>query len=323
MVIEHSIFKHYIIEKYIYEYKRKEAMNRPLILFVFLILVMPLALADLQDGLLAHYPLDNATLGNDSTGNYDSIASAGTTQTDGKIGEAAAFFGDADYYQLPEALRDATQGENDFTITGWLRRTGNEDNFFLSGWGTSNKGYYFATLNNGTIRAARDTTIIQTATTYSTGIWIHFAFTFDVSEDNLTIYINNIQEASSDQATQNLTATQGLYIGGIDTYMFDGSLDEISFYNRTLTTEEINESYGDGLGCDYECMNPTPATPTGAVVGAGDQATQYAIAFMAMFLLIGLMITVVPIKNMNPTVKKIVFGVAGGLLVVIILITIL
>jgi len=66
-----------------------------------------------------------------------------------------------------------------------------------------------------------------------------------------------------------------------------------------------------------------PSTPTGAVTGAGEQATEYAIVLMAMLLLIGLVMAVVPIAKMGPTMKRIVFGTAGAILIAIILVTIL
>lgn len=67
----------------------------------------------------------------------------------------------------------------------------------------------------------------------------------------------------------------------------------------------------------------TPSTPTGAVVGAGEQATEYAITLFAMLLLIGIVMAVVPLASMSDQMKRIVIGAVLVILIAIILVVVL
>jgi hypothetical protein len=99
-----------------------------------------------------------------------------------------------------------------------------------------------------------------------------------------------------------------------------GATGQLSF--RRINWNLVDDKYLSLQIYTSPYLEDTPP-PTGAVVGAGEQATEYAIVLMAMLLMIGLVISVVPLKSMNPTMKKVVVGTALAILIVIILVTIL
>ncbi len=104
--------------------------------------------------------------------------------------------------------------------------------------------------------------------------WIHIVGVYNSS--HVVIYVNGIQRQSV-AATGNLdvTATHMNLGRRLDSSnWFDGQMDELGIWNRTITPDEVTALYNDGTGITYDvgvkCMflgNVTDQTGT-ALVGA-------------------------------------------------------
>ncbi len=92
--------------------------------------------------------------------------------------------------------------------------------------------------------------------TWSAGVWYHIVATWDgtTGTNNLKIYINGTFDANH-TGTQSTLQTNdfGLKIGrtlaasyGVNS-QFNGTIDEVRIYNRTLTAAEIYQRYTEGL----------------------------------------------------------------------------
>lgn len=82
--------------------------------------------------------------------------------------------------------------------------------------------------------------------TYSPGTWMHVTISYDANSHYLQKYINGRPVAEA-RATIDFAAsnTTDLLIGGMDcwSYYFNGDMDELRFYNRALTREEVISTY--------------------------------------------------------------------------------
>ena len=72
----------------------------------------------------------------------------------------------------------------------------------------------------------------------------------------MTLYVNNVSEGTGSKASDySLTNTEafgtGRYRSGGDANYFDGIIDEVAFWNRAITTDEISEIYNSGTGKFY------------------------------------------------------------------------
>jgi parallel beta-helix repeat protein len=84
--------------------------------------------------------------------------------------------------------------------------------------------------------------------------WFHIVGVYDNNTKNISIYINGTKE-NEVPGYANITDTQtntpviiGAYFNGATTSLWwDGLIDEVRIYNRTLTAQQIAENYNNGL----------------------------------------------------------------------------
>lgn len=99
------------------------------------------------------------------------------------------------------------------------------------------------------------------------GVWQHYALTYNGSE--LTLYKNGVFVATTIANGSISTTTEALHIGGMPyssfNYYLNGELDEVTLWNRALTTSEIRclSRFGtvptvSGLQLYYKCNQGTP-----------------------------------------------------------------
>jgi len=125
------------------------------------------------------------------------------------------------------------------------------NNYYTSTWGIWKKttaGIFEARINyNGTSDGSN-------ALTYSTFLdnnWHQLAFTFDYTTNNFSVYMDGEVNGSKivEPGLENvdlLGNTLGTYIGGgVAGRYFNGSLDDIMIFNRTLTKEQIFAFYNN------------------------------------------------------------------------------
>jgi len=210
-------------------------------------------------GLVGYWTFDegSGTTASDSSGNGNTATLVnGPTWTAGKINQALAFDGLANYVSIPHANALNTYP---LTVTAWIK-TGTTSgargivNKYVAG---SSNGYQLF-MNNGSLCAwyLRDGSnyvydgsecTLSTAG-YANNQWHHVAFVVDGTGARL--YVDGLQTASLGWigTPGGPTTTQDVHIGHYPgpsgAEYFSGLLDDVRIYNRALSASEIAAFYG-------------------------------------------------------------------------------
>lgn len=214
---------------------------------------------DVNSALVAFYQLeDNAstTLVIDSNGLFNGTASTNTTglTTPGKILQGFAFNNaSADTVSLGTGINQ-TGG---FSVEFWMNTTSTTNLIVLGNRSASgsNIGYRFiinSTANKLTwqVDTGATTVNVVSATSINSGSWIHVVGNYDATQ--ATLYINGTQEGTPAAITGDAGTSAGTLFLGVSplnpTLYYQGSLDNVRFYNRPLTQVEILGLYNSGVG---------------------------------------------------------------------------
>ena len=82
--------------------------------------------------------------------------------------------------------------------------------------------------------------------------WHHFVLMYDNNAKEIKVYIDNVLIATEIVTGYSDVATTPTYIGarpywnGPTTFFFNGNIDDVRIYNRSLNTEEVNALYHEG-----------------------------------------------------------------------------
>jgi hypothetical protein len=199
----------------------------------------------LSNGLLGYWKADqtswNGTSGEaiDSSGNsLNGTAQGGATTTaSGKFNYAANLDGTNDYVSVSHSSN--LNLTNAITLSAWI---------YINSLSASDAGiarkdgeYSIRLINNGKIGGkAYGCTGVQSASTPSTGSWHHVAWTYDLKINK--VYIDGNLDNSSEETCSIPTTSNAFEIGIMDGY-FNGRIDEIRVYNRTLSPSELSQLY--------------------------------------------------------------------------------
>jgi hypothetical protein len=204
--------------------------------------------------LVAHWMFDegSGTIAYDSAGNNDGTI-YGATWTTGQIDGGLSFDGDGDYVNVgDDASLDIT---DEITISAWV---------YPVTWGDTDvgrivsKGYY----DDAAYRFVIDKDLLTTAgllfhdgdewevsntNIISLNTWQHVAVTTNSS--TITFYVNG-KDQGGNVGTHTLNSNnQPLVVGAGSTveYEFNGTIDDVMVFNRSLSPEEIRQLYLKGL----------------------------------------------------------------------------
>jgi len=261
-------------------------MCRKLLVSASCVLILGLATtvahADIADGLVAYWPLDEgagATTADRSGNGNDGIFVDAPAWVPGKLGSALDFDGSNDAVNCGNSpVLDF--GTGDFTISCWINvetRTGDQAIF---GKGDRGGTCYFLKIRddgNGDIKLRLDdgSTQLDPDTDDHPGLyaapgWHHLVAMRRTLDNKIHVYVDGVDDQgvlghgeSNIPAGYDLSATSlhNAYIGAIENTplgrFFDGSIDDVAVWNRALTVEEINYLWNDGTG------NPVDVTPPG------------------------------------------------------------
>jgi len=182
-----------------------------------------------------NYLNDTSKYGNNGTGIGD-IALV----TDGVYGNAMSFDGNSDYINVSYA-QEFNFGSNDFSVLAWINS---------SSIGTHQDIFDFRTSGTGLLRINASGTLEwndggehSSSLKISENVWTHIAVVRQ--SGTLYMYINGTQDANSWTGhTSNYGLSSGnLIIGQINSSGLNGQIDEVRIYNRSLTAEEINQTF--------------------------------------------------------------------------------
>jgi hypothetical protein len=210
------------------------------------------------------------------------------TYTNGVVGQAFACdpnnfpYGTYTGIQIPD--QPAYVLTNSLSIEGWVRPRG--DGYCIFWRGDNRPGmdpYFIGMSGNNDIKfqiCDQDGNTVTVGTYLTYNQWTHVAATLDGSTGTMSIYTNGVL------ADQTVTAVRpfgdlipedspGVGIGnlndGENNFPFTGDIDEISLYNRALTTAEIQSIYNASSAgkCPPSCT-PAPSGLVGWWPGEGN-----------------------------------------------------
>ncbi|MEL6628593.1 MAG: LamG-like jellyroll fold domain-containing protein [Bacteroidota bacterium] len=215
---------------------------------------------NIQNGLIAHYPLNgnaNDVSGNGNNGTPNGVTS--TTDRNGNVNSAYSFDGTDDFISLLN--NQNFQPQLPVSISAWIRPTATGDlGPIFSNEDTENQYFGINMLLSSTNRAAgafysggapspagRRTGV--GSSTIATNQWNHVTVVIRGAAD-MTLYVNGKLECETYSGTGGALLYPGTSPGGAigradanagnnNSDFFEGDLDEIRFYDRELNKEEV------------------------------------------------------------------------------------
>ncbi len=221
----------------------------------------PLWLASVSNDadLVAHWPLDGTATDNSGNGHDGTVTSAFVDR--GIKGRAFGYDGDGDDKIRINTVYAGTPTLNKtFTYSAWFNAADLPAQLFVVGFYNARGAIKIQAgkLTGVYINASVDTNSIATTDNVSTDTWHHAAYTkSDV--DGTALYLDGALVANDSSQTEEVK--MALDIMGIgnqiqaDIGVFNGSIDEVRVYNRSLSAAEIAELYDSGQTYKVQFIN--------------------------------------------------------------------
>ena len=231
---------------------------------------------------------------------------------DGKWGSAMRFDGVNDYVNVGNLSSINFDASNPFSFTTWIKPSDNRSwesiivkrviTGRVNGYGLDQKydrinfklAYHW---NDNALEVESDSVLVP-------NYWYHVAVSYNgtPSPASVKIFVNGVQRNLStirNSLTSTIITAANLEIGGLDgtNYPYNGSMDEVRIWNRSLSADEIRQQYYGSLNkydtdkwafthtAQYGINNTNyylyATTPTGeAILGQTRQVSYAAIGFV-------------------------------------------
>ncbi len=250
-----------------------------LIIFLGIFCFAKISQADIATGLVGYWKFDegSGTTASDSS-SYDNNGTLVNSPnwTTGKIGGALDFNGSNNYVSMGAVL-DMPE-RTGITLAAWVRIDTFRNFATIIEKLVDNGNYRFQVNGDGTISFGLRNTAntyqeVVTTATLTTGQWYHIIATFD---DNTTgkIYINgSLSKTKTDFSIIRGATASALKVGynGNNNVYFDGTIDEVRIYNRTLSASEVTELYNHSGAGGGDIQSPTTPTSLAAIAVSSSQ----------------------------------------------------
>ena len=204
-------------------------------------------LLNLDAGNLKSYPT-SGTAWTDLSGNANNGTLVNSPTYSSTNGGILTFNGSTQYGSTPLSLGGYTA----YTVAAWIKTTttGKE---ITSTYGAGNVFELFI-LNDGKLSAYTygptfAYTYRASTSSVATGSWVHCAGVYQGSTATLNTYVNgalaNGTLAGATIPTSLAVSASTVVIGNVNSgsYFFNGSMGQISIYNRALSADEIAQNY--------------------------------------------------------------------------------
>jgi hypothetical protein len=192
---------------------------------------------------LAYYPFNGNT--NDESGNKRHGVSEKVTYESNRLGvqnSSAYFYGNS--YVKVQAIGETKS----FSIALWYKTV--EGGFLLS---TDNIFFYTDKINNWFMAVWNESGGTYCAAgnpVYFDNTWHHVVITHDGNDERIVTYFDNKVEHNRPNSGYFIGNKIDIYIGfdsqeswGYKNPDFSGAIDEIYFYNRALSSEEVQQLF--------------------------------------------------------------------------------
>jgi hypothetical protein len=202
-----------------------------------------------REGLVAYFPFDgdaNDASGNGHHGTVDGATL--TTDRNGEDGRAYAFDGVDDFISVMDSP-DFDIGGGDMTVLAWvLHEAGPRFKGLISHTnGAEAVDGWWWTLGRGTMWVSIDDNDHIYRATVPLDAWVHLAFVKSGSE--ITFYVDGTAHGNPVDRGKNINDSDGNLRVGMEgstygEFFFLGEIDDVRFYNRALTADEILAAMG-------------------------------------------------------------------------------
>jgi hypothetical protein len=198
----------------------------------------------------------------DHAGTNNGSPQDGASFAGGKVGQAFNLNGLSQFIKVPDAPNLTPAGS--FSIEGWIKvgDNGRQQAIFMK-WGDDQRSYGFAVMPGCALQLAITDvshyndrafhTFNSPPNVFAANTWTHVAAVYDQSTGTRRIYVNGSEVASrTDDPITIYRGTSPVGIGAIagninpPASLFQGLLDEVSYYDTTLTQSQIQAIYKAG-----------------------------------------------------------------------------
>jgi hypothetical protein len=240
---------------------------------MFSVLVLAMFLATVggvsaSEGPVSYWKFDEGTgtVADDSVGGNDGTIYGDTIWTDGVCGSGLSFDGDHDYVRVGDYDSGTFTGA--VTIIAWAKVDvmAQDVQYYVASMDPGREVLMFynniiqgRAINVDYPASGAEVWFHSPPDSVTTDRWYHLAMTYDkdgASGEQLKLYIDG-ELSDSSALTGDLIPghekhiNKDVVIGGhpdLIAYWFDGTIDEVSIYNRALSAEEINDRYQNPCG---------------------------------------------------------------------------
>ena len=223
-------------------------MKKIILLLGILIVLSGVVFADLDDeSLMAWYSFDTNV--SDDHGTKDGVPIGVTHLTSGCVLSGCYSFDGNDYIDLTDNYNGVYDS---FAISLWVKYSSSNQMILWSG--INNEGPEIMQIN-GYLRFIYTTgsgnNDLENTGTPNNGMWRHLVAIYNGTHK--AIWIDGVLNASTATSGFGLTPATDTEIGKRpgDTIYYIGQMDEVGFWNRSLTPTEISQLYNNGNGFSY------------------------------------------------------------------------
>ncbi len=224
----------------------------------------PAGASPLLASLVAYWKLDEASgTRSDSHGSCHLTDNNTVTQAGGKLANAAQFTrANSEYLSLADNASMST-GDIDFTVQAWVyldskpvnmfivaKDNGSPREYRLDYVQASDRFRFFAFTSSDSVAGIVSADSLGAP---ATGTWYHLLAWHDATANTVSIQVNGgTVDAAGTVGVPSDTAAS-LWIGAENgtNHFFDGRIDEVAFWKRTLTSGERSSLYAAGAGLEY------------------------------------------------------------------------
>lgn len=215
---------------------------------IFAIAIHPGALADLEEGLIACWTFDKGTgdVAEDSVGEHHGEFEGSPKWTDDSISGKALYL-DVEAWVVVPSTEDLNNLPEGFSVMAWIKGEAGQTGAIVDkSVDDSHRRQHLYMWNSGVAVGIMDLWIPSEKVDFpKDNVWYHVAVTYDMKE--VVMYVNGEVSASKSCTAEVPQTESPLTIGNrtpgpwISTDSFEGIVDEVAFYNRALSADEVKE----------------------------------------------------------------------------------
>jgi len=176
----------------------------------------------------------------------------GATRTLGKLRKALSFDGVDDYVQIPYSTSIEQRDKVSFLCWFKCSDVSKESYLYVRDTGSGTGENLYVRIYNGYVwfylAGTSNAGWHQSVSQVFNAIWYHLAVTYDRNVGKGRLYLNGLLDKEINSTGSMEASTNPATIGKrINSFWYEGIVDEVRLYNRALSAKEIYEHYIYGI----------------------------------------------------------------------------